>query len=165
MNEFVYWCRHLLVSFLFHALTSLHPTSFYRNDFSTCYYSTSLVSLSLFWFSSLPHFLLSLHVSPITLPLSLSLLSTKGSEWFQSKVNIEVSQASRKAIKKIETIGGKITTAHYNSLGLRVLLKPWKFEDRLEPRRALPNKKLMAYYLNPENRFVIYTSGKIISMK
>ena len=36
MNEFVSWCRHLLVSFLFHALTSLHPPSFYRNDFFTC---------------------------------------------------------------------------------------------------------------------------------
>ena len=33
MNEFVSWCRHLLVSFLFDALTSLHPPSF---DFSTC---------------------------------------------------------------------------------------------------------------------------------
>ena len=39
MNEFVSWCRHLLVSFLFHALTSLHPPSFYRNDFSTCVYT------------------------------------------------------------------------------------------------------------------------------
>ena len=28
MNEFVSWCRHLLVSFLFHALTSLHPPYF-----------------------------------------------------------------------------------------------------------------------------------------
>ena len=36
MNEFVSWCRHLLVSFLFHALISLHPPSFHRNDFSTC---------------------------------------------------------------------------------------------------------------------------------
>ena len=36
MNEFVSWCRHLLVSFLFHALTSLHPLLFHRNDFSTC---------------------------------------------------------------------------------------------------------------------------------
>ena len=36
MNEFVSWCSHLLVSFLFHALTSLHPPSFHRNDFSTC---------------------------------------------------------------------------------------------------------------------------------
>ena len=34
MNEFVSWCRHLLVSFLFYA--SLHPPSFHRNDFSTC---------------------------------------------------------------------------------------------------------------------------------
>ena len=31
-NQFV---RHL-VSFLFHALTSLHPPSFHRNGFSTC---------------------------------------------------------------------------------------------------------------------------------
>ena len=37
MNEFVSWCRHLLVSFLFHALTSLHPPSFHTNDFSTLY--------------------------------------------------------------------------------------------------------------------------------
>ena len=36
MNEFVSWCRHLLVSFIFDALTSLHPPSFHRNDFSTC---------------------------------------------------------------------------------------------------------------------------------
>ena len=36
MNEFVSWCRYLLVSFLFHVLTSLHPPSFHRNDFSTC---------------------------------------------------------------------------------------------------------------------------------
>ena len=36
MNEFVSWCRHLLVSFFFHSLTSLHHPSFHRNDFSTC---------------------------------------------------------------------------------------------------------------------------------
>ena len=36
MNEFVSWCRHLLVPFLFHDLTSLLPPSFQRNDFSTC---------------------------------------------------------------------------------------------------------------------------------
>ena len=30
------WCRHLLVPFLFYALTSLQPPSFHRNDFSTC---------------------------------------------------------------------------------------------------------------------------------
>ena len=36
MNEFVSWCRHLLVSFLLHALPSLNPPSLHRNDFSTC---------------------------------------------------------------------------------------------------------------------------------
>ena len=36
MNKFVSRCRHHLVSFLFHAVTSLHPPSFHRNDFSTC---------------------------------------------------------------------------------------------------------------------------------
>ena len=38
MNYFLSWCRHLLVPFLFHALTSLHPPSFHRNDIncSTC---------------------------------------------------------------------------------------------------------------------------------
>ena len=30
---------HLLVPFLFHEVTSLHPLSFQRNDFSTCYYN------------------------------------------------------------------------------------------------------------------------------
>ena len=42
MNEFVSWCRHLLVSFLFRALTSLQPPSFHRNDFSTCYTTFTL---------------------------------------------------------------------------------------------------------------------------
>ena len=44
MNEFVSWYRHLLVSFLFHALTSLHPPSFHRNEFSTCVYRMVQVS-------------------------------------------------------------------------------------------------------------------------
>ena len=54
MNEFVSWCRHLLVSFLFHALTSLHPPSFYRNDFSTCIYIEQnhqmILVLNIQWF-------------------------------------------------------------------------------------------------------------------
>ena len=28
MNDFLSWCMHLLVPFLFHDLTSLHPPSF-----------------------------------------------------------------------------------------------------------------------------------------
>ena len=46
INEFVSWCRHLLVPFLFHALTSLHPPSFHRNDFSTCEYTFTHTDIS-----------------------------------------------------------------------------------------------------------------------
>ena len=67
-----------------------------------------------------------------------------------------MSKASRSAIRAVERQGGKIVTAHYNRLGLRVLLKPEKFEERPLPRRALPKKKLMAYYLNPQNRYHIW---------
>lgn len=79
-------------------------------------------------------------------------LLADGNDWFRSKVLIEVSKASSEAIKSVEKHGGSIVTAHYNRLGLQVLLKPWKFAGRPLPRRALPKKKLMAYYLNPENR-------------
>ena len=80
---------------------------------------------------------------------------------FKAKVNIEVSKASKTAIEVIERNGGTITTAYYNKLGLRVLLKPEKFEDREKPRRALPDKKLMKYYLNPENRgYLLSEEGK-----
>ena len=76
----------------------------------------------------------------------------QGADWFKAKVDIEVSKASQKAINAIEREGGRIITSHYNKLGLRLLLNPWKFDDRPHPRRALPNKKLMAYYLDPKNR-------------
>ena len=36
MNDFLSWYRHLLISFLFHDLTSLYPLSFHGNDCSTC---------------------------------------------------------------------------------------------------------------------------------
>ena len=53
MNEFVSWCRHLLVSFLFRAPTSLHPPSFHRNDFCTCstHFSFILVQSSEMFFA------------------------------------------------------------------------------------------------------------------
>ena len=39
INELLF---HLLVPLLFHEVTSLHPLSFQRNDFSTCNTSTAL---------------------------------------------------------------------------------------------------------------------------
>ena len=38
INDFLSRSRHLLVPLLFHEVTSLHPPSFQRNDFSTCIY-------------------------------------------------------------------------------------------------------------------------------
>ena len=37
INDFLSWSRHLLVPLLFHEVASLHPSSFQRNDFSTCF--------------------------------------------------------------------------------------------------------------------------------
>lgn len=88
-------------------------------------------------------------------------LLADGAEWFGAKVNIEVSKASRAAIDAIEQQGGSVTTAYYNRLGLRVLLKPEKFEERPLPRRALPKRKTMAYYLDPDNRgYLLSPEGK-----
>ena len=36
IKDFLSRSRHLLVPLLFHEVTSLHPPSFQRNDFSTC---------------------------------------------------------------------------------------------------------------------------------
>ena len=44
MNEFLFWCRHPLVPLLFHEVTSLHPHSFQRNDFSTCIIRESVLA-------------------------------------------------------------------------------------------------------------------------
>ena len=49
INDFLSQYRRLLVPLLFHELTSLHPPSFQRNDFSTC---TMCLPLFLYqWFS------------------------------------------------------------------------------------------------------------------
>ena len=42
--------------------------------------------------------------------------------------------------------------AYCNKVGLRLLLKPEKFEGKRIPRRARPNTKLMEYYTSVENR-------------
>lgn len=81
----------------------------------------------------------------------VKLLGT-GKSWFQANIDIEVSRASKTAIQAIERQGGKITCAHYNRLGLRVLLKPEKFEGRPIPRRARPPNDLIKYYTDPANR-------------
>ena len=83
----------------------------------------------------------------------------QGAEWFTAKVDIEVSKASQSAIAAVERQGGKVVTAYYNELGLRVLLRPEKYDERLKPRRALPSKKDMPYYLSERNRGYLLTGS------
>ena len=77
-------------------------------------------------------------------------LLSKGKERLITPLRIEISRASSAAIQAIETIGGEITTVHYNRLALRALLKPHKFD--IIPKRARPPPKLMTYYTNYEKR-------------
>eukprot|EP00999_Lentomonas_sp_LEN2_P000169 NODE_1162_length_979_cov_86.583333_g1117_i0.p1 GENE.NODE_1162_length_979_cov_86.583333_g1117_i0~~NODE_1162_length_979_cov_86.583333_g1117_i0.p1 ORF type:complete len:284 (+),score=38.24 NODE_1162_length_979_cov_86.583333_g1117_i0:70-921(+) len=80
-------------------------------------------------------------------------LLAEGSEAFNVKVDIEVSKASSKAIEAIERCGGTVKAVYYNPLGLRVLLKPEKFEPHRIPRFALPTKaKDIAFYTSEEKR-------------
>jgi hypothetical protein len=46
-------------------------------------------------------------------------------------------------------VGGTVTAVHFNTLALRALLMPYKFE--LLPWRARPAPKLMQFYLDKEN--------------
>eukprot|EP00164_Ancoracysta_twista_P010558 GFYU01015969.1.p1 GENE.GFYU01015969.1~~GFYU01015969.1.p1 ORF type:complete len:262 (-),score=60.47 GFYU01015969.1:133-918(-) len=80
-----------------------------------------------------------------------------GHKEFTTKVDLEVSRASKSAIEKIESAGGNVTTKYYNKLGLRALLKPEKFDGVL-PREARPPPKKAPYYESYENRG--YLAGK-----
>eukprot|EP00944_MAST-04C_sp_MAST-4C-sp1_P002108 g2108.t1 len=75
----------------------------------------------------------------------------QGSKSFSTPINIEVSGASQSAIAAIEKCGGSIKSVYYNRLGLRVLLKPEKFEEPL-PKRARPPPKLLKYYTSDHHR-------------
>jgi len=97
----------------------------------------------------------------------------KGRHRIRSPIRLEVSRASAKAIAAIESVGGSVTTVHYNRLALRALLKPEKFDGtttdedddeedgdgiggggkrKIVPRRARPPPKLMPYYTSYDKR-------------
>jgi large subunit ribosomal protein L15 len=65
-------------------------------------------------------------------------------------IDIEVSRASKRAIDKVEAAGGSVTVSWYTKLGLRTLLKPFKFD--ILPRRSRPPPKYMEYYTSNETR-------------
>ncbi|CAG8574071.1 4594_t:CDS:2 [Paraglomus brasilianum] len=74
-----------------------------------------------------------------------------GAEFFKSKVDIEVSKASKQAIEVVEGLGGTVTCRYFNRLALRVILHPEKFW-RI-PKFAFPTKaRDIAWYSDPTNR-------------
>lgn len=72
-----------------------------------------------------------------------------GSEWWNTPVDIEVSQASSSAINAIKRTNGSIKLVYYNRLGLRALLKPEKFVDRRLPYLPPPPDKINRKLINP----------------
>mmetsp|Transcript_19855 Transcript_19855/g.24497 ORF Transcript_19855/g.24497 Transcript_19855/m.24497 type:complete len:294 (+) Transcript_19855:65-946(+) len=77
-------------------------------------------------------------------------LLASGKERLRSSIKIEVSRASSAAIEAIESVGGEVTTVHYNKLALRALLKPHKFD--IIPKRAKPPPNLLTYYTSYDSR-------------
>ncbi|CAJ0644214.1 7766_t:CDS:2 [Entrophospora sp. SA101] len=78
-------------------------------------------------------------------------LLADGSEYFNTRINIEVARASQKAIKAVERCGGTVTCKYFNRLALRATLHPEKFWKL--PKFANPKKqKDIAWYSNPINR-------------
>ena len=108
-------------------------------------------------------------------------LLAKGKERLTTPFRLEISRASESAIEAVESIGGEVTTVHYNKLALRALLKPHKFgagtetngdddaddneggfevlpnrnnskTPRALPKFARPPPKWQPYYTNWKNR-------------
>eukprot|EP00163_Fabomonas_tropica_P018285 TRINITY_DN32560_c0_g1_i1.p1 TRINITY_DN32560_c0_g1~~TRINITY_DN32560_c0_g1_i1.p1 ORF type:complete len:282 (+),score=46.98 TRINITY_DN32560_c0_g1_i1:194-1039(+) len=63
-------------------------------------------------------------------------------------LSIEVTDASKSAIKAVRKAGGEVKLVYYNRLGLRSLLKPQKFP--ILPKLARPPAKLAPKYINYE---------------
>jgi len=77
----------------------------------------------------------------------------EGAERFTHKVDLEVSQASSKAIFQIKKNGGSVELLHYNAIGMKYLLHPEKFASPpyLPPAPAKINNKLKKPMEQPSN--------------
>ena len=75
----------------------------------------------------------------------------QGCTWFQAKVDIEVTRASKTAIEAVERNGGTVKCIYHDRLQLRALLKPEKYPI-LKPRPARPKNKYILWYSDPDNR-------------
>lgn len=74
----------------------------------------------------------------------------QNSKALTTPVTIEVSRASDKAIRRIEEVGGTVTSVYHSPLALRALLKPHKFD--FLPKAPRPKPKQMKYYVDDSKR-------------
>lgn len=72
-------------------------------------------------------------------------LLASGKEQLKQPLDLWISRASEAAINAVENTGGQVTTVHYNSLALRVLMRPHRFEGKYI-RQARPPPKWQPYY-------------------
>ncbi|KYQ88336.1 ribosomal protein L15 [Tieghemostelium lacteum] len=71
-------------------------------------------------------------------------LLANGADNFNHVINIELSDFSESARKKIESLGGVAKNVYYDRVGLRYLLRPYKFD--FVPKRARVPLKLKDKY-------------------
>ncbi|KAJ2131981.1 YmL10 [Coemansia sp. RSA 1807] len=75
----------------------------------------------------------------------------RGSGYLQVPITIEVTRASKEAIKRVEELGGRVVCVYHNKLALRALLKPEKFA--ILPKSAMPmTAKMRRMYEDKERR-------------
>ncbi len=70
-----------------------------------------------------------------------------GHENFKHKIFIEVSSVSSLAREAIEKAGGQVHLVYYNKLGLRALMKPWRFDLMPFPARPPPKLRPLFEYV------------------
>lgn len=86
-----------------------------------------------------------------------------GKDIFEAPIHLEVTSASESAIKAVEAAGGTVTCTHFNTLALRALVQPLKFD--ILPRRARPPPRLMGYYLDKSKCGYLSPEIQIRNMK
>ncbi|XP_054734928.1 39S ribosomal protein L15, mitochondrial [Anastrepha obliqua] len=81
-------------------------------------------------------------------------LTDEGIDRFKAKICIEVQHAKESVIAAIERNGGVIRTAYYDPRSLQAMTNPQKwFEKGVPiPKRQLPPKDAIEYYISAKNR-------------
>jgi hypothetical protein len=80
-----------------------------------------------------------------------------------AKVDIEVSRASREAIRAVEKNGGSVLSVYLTPLALRAVVKPEKFPFPL--KGPLPPPRILPYYTDARNRGYLSSKVQLAQLK